>query len=135
MHAFESDPGHPPPGEQGNVYDARMEGMQAGSTNARIDALSEKIDALSQSIDKRIEQVDKRIEQIDKRIEQADDKLDAFRKEMKAGFNRADDKLDAVRRETKEGFDRVDGRFDWLYYVLIGAMAVIIAAMITAPHL
>lgn len=69
MRAFESEPGHPHPREQRNVYDARMEGMQAGSTNAKLDALGEKIDALSQSIDKRFEQVDQRFMRFEERFE------------------------------------------------------------------
>ena len=57
---------------QVNVYDARMEGMQTGSVNARLDALGEKIDLLSEAIDRRFEQVDQRFEQVDKRFEQVD---------------------------------------------------------------
>jgi peptidoglycan hydrolase CwlO-like protein len=65
-----------PPSRRRNVYDATMQAMHEGSTDARLDALGEKIDDLSRSIDKRFEQVDKRFEQVDRRFEQVDKRFE-----------------------------------------------------------
>jgi hypothetical protein len=72
----------------GNVYDATMQAMHEGTTDARLDALGEKIDALGGRMDEKIDdlgrrmddgfkQVDQRFEQIDRRFEQTDKRFEA----------------------------------------------------------
>jgi hypothetical protein len=54
------------PGRRRDVYDATIvQAMQAGATDARLDALGAKIDGLAQSMDKRFEQVDRRFESLE----------------------------------------------------------------------
>jgi hypothetical protein len=80
-----NDPAQARPSRHGNVYDATMQAMHAGSTDARLDALGTKIDALSRSIDKRFEQVDKRFEQVDRRFEKFDERFDRLQQTMLGG--------------------------------------------------
>jgi len=84
--------------------------MQAGATDARLDALGAKIDDLARGIDQRFEQVDKKIDDlsqsIDRRFEQVDRRLGAL-----------------------------EGRFFYLQLTLTGSLFGVIAALLAAPHL
>jgi uncharacterized protein (DUF3084 family) len=97
------------PGRRRNVYDATVEhAMQAGATDARLDALGAKIDALAESIDKRFEQIDKRFEQVDKRFEQVDKRYESL----------------------EDRFEGLEDRFALLQRTLLGGVIVLIAALI-----
>jgi outer membrane murein-binding lipoprotein Lpp len=61
-----------------NVYDA---GMEAGSTNARLDALDHRVGAL----DKKVGALDKKVDALDEKV---DEEFKAVRREVKAGFDR-----------------------------------------------
>lgn len=86
-------------------------------------------------------------------FEKVDGEFRSVRTEMKEGFEKVDGEFVAVRREMKEGFERVDQRFEKIdeeftavrseihagfariQWTLVGAAAVVIGALIGAPHL
>lgn len=97
---------------------------------------------------------------VDDGIGRLDDERRELRAEMKAGFDKidrrfhkVDEEFMAVRREMKEGFDKVDQRFEKVdedftavrsemhagfarvQWTLVGAAAVVIGALIGAPHM
>src|SRR5512146_3078826 len=89
------------PDRRRNVYDATIEqAMQAGATDARLDALGAKIDDLARSIDKRFEQVDTKIDDlarsIDKRFEQVDTKIDDLARSIDKRFEQVDKRFEQV---------------------------------------
>jgi flagellar capping protein FliD len=81
-----NDPAHASSASRNrNVYDATMQAMHAGSTDAKLDALGEKIEDLGRRMDERFEQVDKRFEQFDKRFERLEDRFDRLQQTMMGG--------------------------------------------------
>jgi hypothetical protein len=65
-----------------NVYDA---GMEAGSTNARLDALDAKFDVLGKKISELSKSVDSRFEQVDKRLGKVDEDLKGMQRLLAQG--------------------------------------------------
>jgi hypothetical protein len=123
------DPAHADdPARHRNLYDATIEhAMQAGATDARLDALGAKIDDLAASIDKRIEQVDKRIEQIDKRFEQVDKRFEQVDKRIE----QVDKRFEQVERR----LEALEIRFFYLQLALIGGLVGVIATLLASPQL
>lgn len=63
-------------GHRRNVYNAMMDGIQIGATNARLDALGEKIDDLGQRMEKGFEKVNQRFDKVNERFDERFDKVD-----------------------------------------------------------
>lgn len=108
--------------------------MQAGATDARLDALGAKIDDLARGIDQRFEQVDKKIDDfsqsIDRRFEQVDKRFDQLDRHFDKRLEQVDQHLDQVDRRLQG----LESRFFYLQLTLTGSLFGVIAALLAAPQ-
>jgi uncharacterized ParB-like nuclease family protein len=112
-----NDPAQPiPPTRRRNVYDATMQAMHEGTTDARLDALGEKIDALGSRMDEKIDDLAKRL----------DGKIDDLGHRMDDRFEQVDMRFEQVDKR----LEVVEERSFRLFLAVLGSYAVIIAALL-----
>jgi hypothetical protein len=130
------------------VGDAKAEGQPGGGETFEVQQLR----AMEQPSwnEGRLDDLNRKV---DDGIGRQDDERKELRAEVKAGFEKVDEEFKAVRTEMKEGFEKVDRRFEKvgeeftavrsemhagfarMQWTLVGAAAVVIGALIGAPHL
>jgi tetrahydromethanopterin S-methyltransferase subunit G len=127
--------------------------MQQSSAMQRPSWNEGRLDDLNMKVDKGFERLDDErkelrgemkagFDRIDKRFDKVDEEFKAVRGEMKEGFERVDKRFEKIDGR----FEKVDGEFTAVrgemqagfaqtQRMLVGAAAVIIAALIGSPHL
>jgi predicted nuclease with TOPRIM domain len=134
--------------------------QQPSWSEGRLDDLNRKVDKWIERLDDErkelrgemrggFDRIDRRFEKVDERFEKVGEEFKAVRIEMREGFEKVDGRFEKVdgRFEKIDGrFEKVDGEFTAVrgevqagfaqtQRMLVGAAAVIIAALIGAPHL
>lgn len=95
----------------------------------------EKVDKRFEEVDKRFEEVDRRFEEVDRRFDKVDEEFKAVRTEMKEGFDKIDRRFEKVGEEFTAVRSEMHAGFARMQWTLVGAAAVVIGALIGAPHL
>lgn len=100
-----NDPAHADPSRRRNVYDATMQAMHAGSTDARLDAIDAKVDSLGAQMG-------------ELRQEMREDRQET-REEMRGLRNETRGEMRELRYEMKAGFERVDDHFERMHRLMV----------------
>jgi hypothetical protein len=131
---------HGQPGHDATFEVQQLRAMEQPSWNeGRLDDLNRKVDdGIGRLDDERKElraEMRAGFDKIDGRFERVDEEFKAVRKEMKEGFERVDRRFERVDEEFKAVRSELHAGFARMQWTLVGAAAVVIGALIGAPHL
>jgi chromosome segregation ATPase len=122
-----NDPAHADPSRRRNVYDATMQAMHAGSTDARLDAIDAKVDSLGAQMgelrqEMREDRQETREEMRGLRNETREEMRglrNETRGEMRGLRNETRGEMRELRYEMKAGFERVDDHFERMHRLMV----------------
>lgn len=116
------DPALATAGRRRNDYDAKMQGMEAGSTNARLDALDAKVDGFGEQQRQLRQEMKVGFDRVDKRFEKLEGRFGG----LEGRFEKLENRFEGL----EDRFGRLEGRFDRLQMTILAGTLGILAAVI-----